>query len=128
MPTGANFTQAITRFNGSDWRLIYYGTSNDVSALSVYRGQLIVGTNGWFREADGNVSAYFARWGIENPIIGDLNHDCTADWQDVNLFGSHWLETNCEPSGFCYESDLNYDTKVDLADFAVFAEDWLSNQ
>lgn len=51
----------------------------------------------------------------------DLNHDHEVNYDDLELFGQDWLNTDCP----C-RADMNNDHKVDLADFSIFAGIYLS--
>jgi hypothetical protein len=97
--------------------------NDDVRALTIYNGELIAG--GAFTIAGDNVSAYIAKWGVPEPIEGDLNHDCVVDEEDLGWLIERWLDNDCLYSGWCYEADLNYDTQVDFSDYAVLANHWL---
>jgi hypothetical protein len=119
---GGNFTNYIARWNGNSWMPLESGTNRGVLSLTVFNGELIAG--GCFTTAGSNISPYFARWGKPNPMVGDLNHDCSVDYLDLALFCDRWLDDDCMYTGFCGESDINYNFKVDFADFAKFAQSW----
>ena len=118
---GAN---RIGRWNGSNWQPLDNGMNSWVGALTVYNGELIAG--GFFTTAGGMPSMYWARWGVEQPIEGDLNHDCEVDLTDFTLFAQQWRNSDCLYDGWCYEADLNYDFKVDFEDFTRLADNWLA--
>lgn len=94
-----------------------------VSALTTYKGDLIAG--GWFNFAGDLPSVYWARWGLPQPVEGDLNHDCVVDGSDAQLLAERWLSDDCMFNSWCYEADLNYDFSVTFADLALFASHWL---
>jgi hypothetical protein len=115
--TGIN---RISWWDGNDWQPFGSGTDNIVSAMTNYRGDLIAG--GWFTKAGGIPAMRWARWGVPEPIEGDLNHDCVLDLLDLKLFVEQWLNHDCLQTGWCNEVDLNYDSAVDFSDFADFAD------
>jgi hypothetical protein len=100
--------------------------NDELKALKAYKGELIAGGN--FTIAGDYVSAFWARWGVPEVHIGDLNHDCVVDWPDLDLFTERWLDEDCLYNGWCYETDLNYDFTVDFKDFAALASNWLIGQ
>jgi hypothetical protein len=42
-----------------------------------------------------------------NPLEGDLNQDCTADWQDVEIMADDWLEADVNLSPVQPPGDVN---------------------
>ncbi|MHC4282506.1 MAG: hypothetical protein ACYSWZ_05995, partial [Planctomycetota bacterium] len=110
----------------SIWQPLGSGVNDELKALKAYKGELIAGGN--FTIAGDYVSAFWARWGVPEVHIGDLNHDCVVDWPDLDLFTEWWLDEDCLYNGWCYESDLNYDFTVDFKDFAALAGNWLIGQ
>jgi len=97
--------------------------NNVVYALTVYNGELVAG--GIFTTAGGEVSCYWARWGVPEVYEGDLNHDCGVNELDLRLFAEQWLRDDCEYTGFCGEADSNYDREVNFLDYALSANNWL---
>jgi hypothetical protein len=131
LTAGGQFTKAgdndanfIAVWDGNDWYPLSSGMSGSggVEAITAYKGELVAG--GAFTSAGGNAAMYWARWGVPEPIDGDLNHDCHVDLYDLKLLVERWLNDDCIYNGSCYEADLNYDFKVDFTDFARLAENW----
>jgi hypothetical protein len=122
---GGSFTSPnrIARWDGSSWQTFGSGMDSWVTALTTYNGELIAG--GIFRFAGGVPSNYWARWGVPEPIKGDLNHDCFVGWNDLYWLVERWLDDDCLYTGWCYEADLNYDFMVDFEDFSKLADNWL---
>jgi hypothetical protein len=127
---GGDFTQTggvdvnrIARWDGNSWQSLSSGMNASVSALTIYDGELVAG--GFFTTVGGIPSMYWARWGVLNPIEGDLNHDCAVDWFDVEWLVGQWLYDDCMYNGWCYEADLNYDFGVDFSDFDKLGSNWL---
>jgi hypothetical protein len=123
---GGVSVNGIARWDGIYWQPMSSGMSGSypyIVALTSYKGELIAG--GWSEYAGGIPSVYWARWGVPEPIEGDLNHDCALDLFDLQLLVERWLNDDCLQSGWCYEADLNYDSAVDFSDFADFAAAWL---
>jgi hypothetical protein len=114
--------KGIARWDGSSWQPFGSGMEG-VTALTSFHGDLIAG--GWFAVAGGISSNFWARWGVPEPIEGDLNHDCAVDLYDLGLLVERWLNDDCLYNGWCYEADLNYDFKVDFEDFTSLADNWL---
>jgi hypothetical protein len=115
----------IAIWDGNSWQTLGGGASGPypyVYALTSYKGDLIAG--GWFSVMGGLPSVYWAKWGVPDPIEGDINHDCAVDLYDLQLLVERWLNDDCLQSGWCYEADLNYDSAVDFSDFADFAAAW----
>jgi len=54
-----------------------------------------------------------------------LKDDCTADFYDLAIIASNWLESGCEYPGWCGGADLNVSGKVDFKDMAEVANHWL---
>ncbi|MHC4675554.1 MAG: CotH kinase family protein [Planctomycetota bacterium] len=56
--------------------------------------------------------------------VGDLDHDCDCDMDDVRIFAGQWLaEAGCaDHPADC--ADLNEQDGVDGVDFAILAADW----
>jgi len=108
----------IARWNGHDWQPMSGGMNSEPDVLTVYKGELIAG--GWFSVP----SPYLARWGVPEPIEGDLNHDCGVDWLDLEWLVGQWLDDDCLYNGWCYEADLNYDLSVNFADFTKLGSNW----
>ena len=56
--------------------------------------------------------------------VGDLDGDCTVDWEDMRLFAEQWLD----PAGCSAHpndcADLHGVNGVDMGDFALLAENW----
>ena len=50
----------------------------------------------------------------------DLVKDYNIDWQDLEVFSRHWLDT----CGDCNGADLNDSGTVNMTDFALFAPYW----
>lgn len=59
-----------------------------------------------------------------DPWCYVLEADCIADFNDLEIVASHWLESGCEYPGWCGGADLNVSGKVDFVDFALLAERW----
>ncbi|MCE5340238.1 MAG: beta-galactosidase trimerization domain-containing protein, partial [Planctomycetaceae bacterium] len=53
---------------------------------------------------------------------GDLNNDCTVNFDDLAIFSGEWLTSDLITPII---SDLNGDKIVNLKDFVLFAEQWL---
>jgi hypothetical protein len=60
-----------------------------------------------------------------DPWCYVLEADCIADFNDLEIVASHWLESGCEYPSWCGGADLNVSRVVDLVDFALWAERWL---
>jgi hypothetical protein len=63
-------------------------------------------------------------------VIGDLNGDCTVDFEDFAIMAVHWLESNFtdDSQTVCVspiEGDVNRDCMVDFIDFAILVGHWL---
>jgi hypothetical protein len=58
-------------------------------------------------------------------VFGDMNGDGNVDFEDLEKFTEHWLETGCIKPFGCEGTDLDNDTDVDFKDFAIFAQNWL---
>ncbi|MBN2211737.1 MAG: hypothetical protein JW709_10120 [Sedimentisphaerales bacterium] len=113
------------RWDGVNWQPMGTGLDTyyySVNASIIYKGELIAG--GGIETADGIASVGWARWGLETPLTGDLNHDCTVNLLDLTQFCSYWLSGNCETIGWCDEADLNYDQSVNLEDFVKLMQNW----
>lgn len=110
----------IACWNGVSWQPFNGGTNGTVNALHIYDGDLIVGGN--FTVVDNNVSPYWAKWGLLNPAVEDLNHDCKVDFEDIVLLASQWLQSPGVPSADI--APVSADGIVNFLDFAVLAEHW----
>jgi len=107
----------IVRWDGSAWQALGIGVDGSVSALSVFRGELVAG--GSFATAGGNVSAHVARWGSGFPF---------ADWDcdDAVDLADFVQEHSClggpdEPyAAGCVRGDHDGDQDLDLADLQYF--------
>jgi hypothetical protein len=44
---------------------------------------------------------------------------------DLAFFITHWLNTDCDETEWCYGADLNESGNVDFKDFAKLARYWL---
>jgi hypothetical protein len=86
--------------------------------------------NGTF---DGNTIGFWtytvkAELGTElNPWCEVLEPDCVADFSDLAILASHWLEENCVYPGWCGSADLNVSGTVDFFDFALLANKYLAD-
>jgi hypothetical protein len=60
-----------------------------------------------------------------NCQIGDLDGNCGVDAQDLTLFVSHWLQTDCTDPNWCGKADFNESGNINLADFTIMAQHWL---
>ena len=61
---------------------------------------------------------------------GDFEPDCDVDWDDLNFFVFHWLDTDCNDAAgnetdWCYGTDIDQDSNVGFCDFAMLANYWL---
>ena len=64
------------------------------------------------------------------PTPGDFEPDGDVDWDDLNFFVSHWLDTDCndaagDETNWCYGTDIDHDSNVGFCDFAMLADNWL---
>ena len=59
-------------------------------------------------------------------MTADLNKDCYINFDDLSIFVSNWLSTECVPASSCEEADINKDAHIDLEDYVSFAAHWLS--
>ena len=92
-----------------------------VNAVTVYDGELIAG--GWFTTADGQVSAYWARWGPDVPL-GDLDGDCTVGRTDLDILLATWGPcADCKLPGDC-PADLDGDCTVGVVDLLILLGNW----
>ena len=57
--------------------------------------------------------------------VSDFDNDCDVDADDLSVFVTHWLETDCIEPDLCGGADLNADSSVNLLDFTIFAEEWM---
>ncbi|MBN1766622.1 MAG: S8/S53 family peptidase [Sedimentisphaerales bacterium] len=58
-------------------------------------------------------------------IPGDINCDNKVDLEDLQIFASRWLDTDClNDPNCCDYADLTLNGTVSLADYAVFAESY----
>jgi len=128
---GGDFTTAgglpanrIAKWNGSEWSALGSGLNSLVSGLNptvqalavMPNGDLAVG--GSFTTAGGQVSTYFARWGVPtgcNQCRGDFNRDQVFDFFDYLDFVNDFAAN--APT-----ADFNADTVVDLFDYLSFVE------
>lgn len=55
----------------------------------------------------------------------DYNNDTIVNFQDFRIFVSHWLEINCQSSGWCEGADLDTNGSVEIEDLMRFCEFWL---
>lgn len=62
-----------------------------------------------------------------NPWCEVLEDDCVADFSDLAILASHWLEENCVFPGWCGSADLNVSGTVDFIDFALLANKYLAD-
>jgi hypothetical protein len=62
---------------------------------------------------------------VTTALIGDLNGTVGVDWQDLTLFVSYWLRTDCADPYWCGKADFNKSGNIDLTDFAIMAQHWL---
>ncbi len=63
-------------------------------------------------------------------LDADLNGDCVVDLEDVAIFASYWMDTNCTAANdYCGGADFNlYGSRngaVDLDDLAEVLSEWL---
>jgi hypothetical protein len=61
-------------------------------------------------------------------LAADINGtgDCYVDYEDLDTFVEHWLNTNCSGPDNCHGADfVPTDGVVDLFDFSDFARQWL---
>jgi hypothetical protein len=132
---GGGFTTAggvdanhIASWDGISWQPLGSGigpnsVTTSVAALTPYNGDLIAG--GSFGYAGIYPSLNWAKWGVPQPIQGDLNHDCAVNLFDLRILADNWLRRDCKYTGFCNEADLNYDHQIDFLDFTLFTDNWL---
>ena len=57
-----------------------------------------------------------------NCPVGDLDGDCTVDWEDLKLFTQQWLNNPGD------SANLNGTDGVDFTDFALLASNWQPKQ
>jgi formylglycine-generating enzyme required for sulfatase activity len=70
-------------------------------------------------------SSYSYYWVFTNGCMrSDFDSDCDADFDDLAIFVSHWLDTGCTSFDLCQGTDLIRSSDVDFKDFAAFAENW----
>ena len=60
-----------------------------------------------------------------DPWCYVLVPDCTANYLDLEIIVSHWLESGCCYPDWCGGADLDVSGIVDMYDFAILAERWL---
>ena len=59
-------------------------------------------------------------------LDSDLDSDCYVDLQDLMVFASNWLFTDCITPDNCQNADFApTDGVVDFLDFADLAQQWL---
>jgi len=61
-------------------------------------------------------------------LAADLYTDGFVYTNDLGVFTSDWLESNCDDPNWCNGSDLDRDTDVDLIDYAFFADQWCDEE
>jgi hypothetical protein len=121
----------IARWNGSTWQSLGGGLSggtffglNAVNALGVANGQLVAG--GFFTTADGDISAYLARWGPA-CTVGDLDSDGDVDGFDLGVLLAAWSmppgSQGCGGTVPC-AADLNADGLINGFDLAILLSNW----
>lgn len=59
--------------------------------------------------------------------LGDLNKDNIVDMNDLGIFVSHWLQSNCNDSNGCGGADLDDSNQVDFLDYALLAQNWATS-
>lgn len=70
-------------------------------------------------------------WGIDNVKItglcrglsvSDLTRNCVVDMEDVSVFASYWLATDCQVfNAWCYGADMDRSRDVTMTDWAAFS-------
>ncbi|MCD6392512.1 MAG: M6 family metalloprotease domain-containing protein [Planctomycetes bacterium] len=70
-------------------------------------------------------------WGIDNVKItglcrglsvSDLTRNCLVDMEDVSVFASYWLATDCQVfNAWCYGADMDRSCDVTMTDWAAFS-------
>jgi hypothetical protein len=72
-------------------------------------------------------------FGLDNIVItvpcelsADLSGDCFVDLEDLALFASAWLRTDCVTPDWCGGADLDASGDVGLKDLAELVSQWLS--
>lgn len=97
----------IARWDGSKWLALANtdgaeGVSGPVRALTVYRGELVIG--GEFLEAAGKVSCYWARWGC-----GLATGACCVNSATCQVM----TQADCTAAGGTYRGDASACASVD---------------
>ena len=94
--------------------------------------QITTGTSTDYANTSGNVSGVDFYGDVDESFyLGDFEPDGDIDWDDIQFFCSHWLETGCsdlagDQTDWCYATDINHDQTVNYYDFAEFAPNWLA--
>ena len=70
-------------------------------------------------------------WGIDNVKItglcrglsvSDLTRNCVVDMEDVSVFASYWLATDCQVfNAWCCGADMDRSRDVTMTDWAAFS-------
>ena len=57
-------------------------------------------------------------------LNSDFNSDCEVTIDDLAIFVSHWLDTECSSIDLCDGTDMVRSGDIDFEDFAAFATNW----
>lgn len=113
----------IAAWDGQKWEALQFGVDNSIYALMSYKDTLFAG--GEFIKAGENVSASLTKWELTHVYEGDLNSDCTVNFEDYVFIANNWMKENCDGIIFCGGADIDIDQNVDAADLKYVGEDWL---
>ena len=59
---------------------------------------------------------------------GLLGTDWVTDMDDLLIFATYWLRTDCTCPDFCGQADINQDGQVDMEDLNILNEMWLAER
>jgi hypothetical protein len=112
----------VTKFDGF-WEITSELLNGNPSLVENDIEQWIEDTNGYIGFWGYTV---VAELGMDlEPWNCDLTVDGIVDFNDLEWFASHWLDSGCSHRFYCDGTDINGSGEADFYDFAIFADNWL---
>jgi O-glycosyl hydrolase len=107
----------------SDANFAYLGTFSESSPLSLPNQSIttihLTGPPPQYSDCNAVIAAGYR-------LASDLNGDCYVNFEDLAVFVSYWLSTDCTAPDNCHGADFApTDGTVDFFDFSDFALQWM---
>ena len=101
---------------------MFYNGKIRITYLEIAAGDGIVGLSEGY-----GLPLYYVESDLsEHYVLGDLDDDCDADFDDYAVLAFDWHTEGCDPGNdWCSGIDLNKDGRIDIYDLAKFCPHWL---